>query len=942
MYTITRKLAVVCLAVVFSVLMYGCGGGGSEQASTDTPPTDTPPTDSTDIVVTPTVDMSMVTAGLIVPAGTFTILPGESRDQYDATFTCPAEGPSCEVTVADDRTATSAGGLATAMNSVPGNAKLAVSSAVDTGMVTTGLTIAPGTYPIPPGGNMDAGDATITCSEGGVPCEVTVELEADGTTTATSAGGMATAMNSDAGNDRLAMPSSFTNTVTVGLTIVPGTYPIDPGGDMVVGDVTFTCDPGGVPCMVTVELEADGTTTATSAGGMATAMNSAAGNARLAESNDVDTTNLVMTLGLIIQPGTHPMDPGGVMDLYDATFTCPAGGLPCVVTVVLDRDGNTIVTSAGAMATVMISAAGTLRLAKPNDVDTKMMKEDGLIIRPGTYPILPGGDMVAGDATFSCPAGGVRCEVTVEADSNTATSAGGMATAMNSAAGYKKLNKVQTVSIANLSTGYETIPAGPYLIPRTMEGLTVGGATFKCPAGGVRCVVTVAVADDGMLSITSLGGAATAEDSEAVMETRRAIALSAPTTDNGALSSLTATGQPDDIDVTRSTSGAGGKTTIELTHTGEDEDAVQYAPVPVDRNNGWMGQRLTRAGGTEEMPTTQEATFYTNIEPADAKYWTLTGVDDVPNPATVGDLVFVIYPADQELTFEEDDTFTGAYIRQDGNGTRIPGTFTCGAEECTNPKETETEISLETGNTLLKTHLVTGWTFVSTSKNEPEGEVPDTDYMYFGHWLQSTDVPSDATTDYRFAVFAFGSEEFDVDSLLIDINEAKVAKYTGGAAGRYVTRKLRVINEIVDPKSPGSHGSFTAKANLTANFGMHSDFEVDDQNQLSGKITEFKDDGGTDLGFISEITLNRQPLNTGTIDRVDNSAMAEFDVTDNSDGGTGMGGWSAQFHGPSPDNNDEEEVRNSTLPTGVTGMFDVGTPGGYTKVTGAFAAAEDK
>ena len=42
MYTITRKIAVVCLAVVFSVLVYGCGGGDNQQASTDTPSTDTP------------------------------------------------------------------------------------------------------------------------------------------------------------------------------------------------------------------------------------------------------------------------------------------------------------------------------------------------------------------------------------------------------------------------------------------------------------------------------------------------------------------------------------------------------------------------------------------------------------------------------------------------------------------------------------------------------------------------------------------------------------------------------------------------------------------------------------------------------------------------------------------------------------------------------------
>ena len=56
MYTITRKLAMVCLAVVFSVLVYGCGGGGSKQAET---PDGTDGTDG--MVMTHPVDTSMVT-----------------------------------------------------------------------------------------------------------------------------------------------------------------------------------------------------------------------------------------------------------------------------------------------------------------------------------------------------------------------------------------------------------------------------------------------------------------------------------------------------------------------------------------------------------------------------------------------------------------------------------------------------------------------------------------------------------------------------------------------------------------------------------------------------------------------------------------------------------------------------------------------------------------
>ena len=51
----------------------------------------------------------------------------------------------------DDGNATSNGGMATAMNSAAGNAKLGVPNAVDTGDVTVGLTIEAGMYTIQPG-----------------------------------------------------------------------------------------------------------------------------------------------------------------------------------------------------------------------------------------------------------------------------------------------------------------------------------------------------------------------------------------------------------------------------------------------------------------------------------------------------------------------------------------------------------------------------------------------------------------------------------------------------------------------------------------------------------------------------------------------------------------------------------------------------------------------
>ena len=106
MYTLTRKLSVVCLTVVLSFLVYGCGGSSKQATITD-------------------VSTDMVTAGLTPDSGTYTIQPSGTATAGDVTFACPAEGSSCEVTVADDGTVTSAGGMATAMTSASAAARLA-------------------------------------------------------------------------------------------------------------------------------------------------------------------------------------------------------------------------------------------------------------------------------------------------------------------------------------------------------------------------------------------------------------------------------------------------------------------------------------------------------------------------------------------------------------------------------------------------------------------------------------------------------------------------------------------------------------------------------------------------------------------------------------------------------------------------------------------------
>ena len=345
MYTITRKLAMVCLAVVFSVLVYGCGGGDSKMAETPTPDDGT----VTPMVMTHKVDMSMVTVGLVeITVGTYPIQPGEDTgdEAGDATFACPLEGSPCEVIVAADGTASSVGGMATAMNSTAGEAKLTEEHRVDN-MVTPGLKTTPGgPFTIEPGESIEVGDVKIACLAGGLTCVVTVAADS-----ITSVGGMAMVTNSVAGETKLTEVHMVET--TAGLIIAEETisHAIEEGKGMDVGDVTFTCPAGGLTCVVTVNVD-EGTTTVTSVGGMATATASEDGNKKLNVETTVETTFVVGYR--TIAANTYTIQPGENMDVDDANFACPAGGVPCKLIVpAVDADtGVLTVTSLGGIVKV--------------------------------------------------------------------------------------------------------------------------------------------------------------------------------------------------------------------------------------------------------------------------------------------------------------------------------------------------------------------------------------------------------------------------------------------------------------------------------------------------------------------------------------------------------------------------------------------------------------
>ena len=173
--------------------------------------------------------------------------------------------------------------------------------------------------------------------------------------------------------------------------------------------------------------------------------------------------------------------------------------------------------------------------------------------------------------------------------------------------------------------------------------------------------------------------------------------------------------------------------------------------------------------------------------------------------------------------------------------------------------------------------------------------VDDDSYMYFGWWkreLESTGVLS-------FQMFSDGMHEVaDTTAALTG-----TATYTGPAVGQYA---------IYQPAGDDSEaGSFTARAELTANFGA-----VDTEGMLSGQVTNFSN--ASDWS----ITLKSAAINTGTVTGGDVS----WTIAGNTEDG---GMWDAQFF------SDVDVFAG--YPEGVAGTFDAKF-GDVGRLIGAFGA----
>ena len=313
-----------------------------------------------------------------------------------------------------------------------------------------------------------------------------------------------------------------------------------------------------------------------------------------------------------------------------------------------------------------------------------------------------------------------------------------------------------------------------------------------------------------------------------------------------------------------------------------------------------------------EMGLTEHITLYTNIENPRTLFGSVYTLDE--------DNALIVDFATHSMRVQSSGFPLPNFHREYVNAEDLsfPGTFhgVAGSYECRTPPCT-----VSTANDGMISSTGGPWTF--TPDSDLAGEImidlPDTDYLYFGWWLQE---PTDAGGNYAFRTFSGGTVPFAVGSKFTSGNNDELlgtASYRGRAAGQYVTKDFS--GGVL---SGGTAGVFTATAMLTANFGGN-DIAVNDQFNIRGSVTEFKDvERGRALEGWS-VTLNKVDLAPGSASF---GGTAGDTTTATLGGVTGTGTWEGAFFG---------NARADRKPGAVAGVFDAHLPAAH--ISGGFGAS---
>ena len=313
-----------------------------------------------------------------------------------------------------------------------------------------------------------------------------------------------------------------------------------------------------------------------------------------------------------------------------------------------------------------------------------------------------------------------------------------------------------------------------------------------------------------------------------------------------------------------------------------------------------------------ETGLTENITLYTNIESPRRPFVSVYTLDEdnaltvdfAPHSMRVQSSGFPLPNFDREYAIEEELSFPGTF-----HG--VAGTYECRTPPCTVSTANDGMIST-TGDT---------WTFTPDANlaGEIMIDLPDTDYLYFGWWLQE---PTDAEGSYAFRTFSGGTVPFAVGNKFTSGNNDGLigtASYEGRAAGQYVTKDFS--GGVL---SGGTAGVFTATASLTAHFGG-DDIALNDQFNIRGSVTAFRDVERKRALDGWRVTLNKVDL---VPDSASFGGTADDTTTAMLGGVTGTGTWAGAFFG---------NARADRKPGAVAGVFDAHLPAAH--IAGGFGAS---
>ena len=435
-------------------------------------------------------------------AGGITIAPGASQRSGNVEFSCPDNGPACEVVIASDGSAAylQTGGMPIVMA-----ASAALSLPANHGLGAGGITVAPGA-------SQKSGNVEIACPAGGPVCEVRVA--SDGSASYLETGGMPTIM---AARTAMSLPANH-GLGTGGITVAPG-------ASQKSGNVEIACPAGGPACEVVVA--SDGSAAYLETGGMPTVM--------AAQLPLELPDNHGLNAGVIL------LEPGTSVQRGNLEFSCPAGGPACEVIVVADGSaayletggmptvmaalerfvvpdnhglavgaltvapgaseerGNVVITcpSGGPACEVIVASDGAVTYLETGGVPTVVAAREPFAVpanhglAAGDLILAPGTSEARGNVVITCPAGGPACEVIVAANGTAQVSKTGATPTVMAA-----LAALDLPANHSLNAGGIAVAAG--------ESQKSGNVEFSCPTGGPACEVRVAA--DGSATYLQTGG----------------------------------------------------------------------------------------------------------------------------------------------------------------------------------------------------------------------------------------------------------------------------------------------------------------------------------------------------------------------------------------------------------------------------------------------------